>query len=185
MTLFNIRKPELSDHDAFIAAVKRSEALHHPWVTAPSTSDEFQELVKRTFSDNFESYFIFAENEAIAGVFNLSEIVRGCFQNAYLGFYAMAPFAGKGYMSAGIKLVLNDAFNRLQLHRIEANVQPGNINSLRLINANGFRKEGYSPKYLNINGQWCDHERWAITIEDWNKVESIHQEKISEKRISK
>lgn len=170
LTSFKITKPALSDQETFIAAVKRSEALHHPWVAAPSTPDEFQQYYQRTLSDNFESYFIRADNGDIAGVFNLSEIVRGCFQNSYLGFYALVPYAGHGYMSAGLKMVLDDAFNRLQLHRIEANVQPGNLNSLQLIAANGFRKEGYSPRYLNINGKWCDHERWAITGEDWNNT---------------
>ncbi len=76
----------------------------------------------------------------ITGVFNLSEIVRGYFQNAYLGFYAVADYAGKGYMSAGLKLVLQDAFENLKLHRLEANIQPGNIRSINLVKNNGFRK---------------------------------------------
>lgn len=71
-------------------------------------------------------------------------------------------------MSAGMKLILRHAFNELKLHRLEANVQPGNTKSLQLLMANGFNKEGYSPRYLNINDKWCDHERLAITIEDWN-----------------
>jgi RimJ/RimL family protein N-acetyltransferase len=106
-------------------------------------------------------------NGSIAGVFNLSEIVRGCFQNAYLGFYAVEGFDGQGYMSAGLKLILAEAFNTIKLHRIEANVQPDNTKSLNLIGANGFKKEGFSPRYLKINDEWRDHERWAITFEDW------------------
>ena len=100
-------------------------------------------------------------------VFNISEIVRSSFQSAYLSFYATCRFAGKGYMSAGLKLVLKKIFNELKLHRIEANIQPDNFSSLRLVKNNGFKKEGFSPRYLKINGEWRDHERWAITYEDF------------------
>lgn len=62
--------------------------------------------------------------------------------------------------------LLQEAFHEIGLHRVEANVQPGNIRSLELLRRSGFRKEGYSPHYLKIDGQWRDHERWAITVED-------------------
>ena len=91
------------------------------------------------------------------------------FQNAYLGFYAVADFAGKGYMSAGLKLVLANVFNELQLHRLEANVQPDNMQSIQLIKKNGFRYEGFSPRYLKIDNEWRGHEHWAMTYEDFIK----------------
>lgn len=161
-----IRHPQSTDETFFLDAMRRSEALHHPWTKAPITSAEFQLYCQRCQMDNFKGYLVCDANGSIAGVFNLSEIVRGCFQNAYLGFYAVEGYAGQGYMSAGLKLILNQAFTVLQLHRIEANVQPANTKSLNLLRANGFRKEGYSPRYLKINNEWRDHERWAITVED-------------------
>lgn len=167
MKIVTIRHPELNDEALFLDAMHRSEKMHYPWVKAPATSAEFQLYCQRCQSDNFKGYFVCDTNGTIAGIFNLSEIVRGCFQNAYLGFYAVDGCAGQGYMSAGLKLILNQAFIMLQLHRIEANVQPDNEKSLNLLRANGFRKEGYSPRYLKIDGEWRDHERWAITIEDW------------------
>jgi RimJ/RimL family protein N-acetyltransferase len=72
-------------------------------------------------------------------------------------------------MSSGLKLVLNEFFNEMKLHRLEANIQPENIRSINLVKNNGFRKEGYSPCYLKINNEWRDHERWAITLEDFNQ----------------
>ncbi len=99
----------------------------------------------------------------LVGVINLSEIVRGAFQSAYLGYYAFAPHAGQGLMAEGVRLVIRDAFRRLRLHRLEAGVQPGNRASLALVRALGFRREGYSPRYLKIAGRWRDHERWALT----------------------
>ena len=93
---------------------------------------------------------------------NVSEIVRGVFRSAYLGYYAFTPHARQGLMTEAVALVVGTAFRRLGLHRLEANVQPGNLASLRLVRRLGFRREGYSPRYLKIRGRWRDHERWAI-----------------------
>jgi ribosomal-protein-alanine N-acetyltransferase len=70
-------------------------------------------------------------------------------------------------MNAGLRLILQTVFEDLKLHRLEANIQPENNRSIHLVKNNGFRKEGYSPRYLKINGVWRDHERWAMTFEDW------------------
>lgn len=97
---------------------------------------------------------------------DVSEIVRGVFRSAYLGYFAFRPHEGRGLMSEGLGLVVRDAFRRLGLHRLEANVQPGNRASIRLVKRLGFRKEGYSPRYLKIRGRWRDHERWAILADE-------------------
>ena len=69
-------------------------------------------------------------------------------------------------MHDGLRLVLRFAFGPLGLHRLEANIQPGNESSVALVKGAGFRLEGYSPRYLKIAGRWRDHERWAILSED-------------------
>ncbi len=162
-----IREPKLEDQAAFIAAMKNSESLHFPWVIAPKTPEEFQSYLEKSQDPRQKSFLVIEEAGEIAGVFNLNEIVRGCFQSAYLGFYAVQGFAGKGIMSAGLKLVLKHAFTEMGLHRLEANIQPDNFRSINLVKNNGFKKEGLSPRYLKINGEWRDHERFAITYEDW------------------
>ena len=70
-------------------------------------------------------------------------------------------------MTEALALVLRHAFHALGLHRIEANIQPGNHRSIALVRRLGFAREGYSPRYLKIGGRWKDHERWAITREAW------------------
>jgi ribosomal-protein-alanine N-acetyltransferase len=114
---------------------------------------------------------------AIVGVVNVSEIVRSAFQSAYLGYYAFRPHAGVGYMTEGLALVLRHAFRRLGLHRLEANLQPGNRASRALVRRLGFRKEGFSPRYLKIGERWRDHERWAIVREAWGPARAMPRDR--------
>ena len=100
---------------------------------------------------------------SIAGFVNINSIIRGRFQNGSLSYAAFAPAAGRGYMAEGLGLVVRYAFERLRLHRLEAQIQPRNHASIGLVRRLGFRRKGYSPELLFIDGAWRDHERWAIT----------------------
>jgi ribosomal-protein-alanine N-acetyltransferase len=160
------------EHD-FLLAVVRSRRLHGSWVTAPSSSAEYRLYIKERQGPRNYKYFVCDELGQLCGVMNLSEIVRGSFQSAYLGYYALAPHAGKGFMSAGLSLVLDRAFGELGLHRVEANIQPKNQRSIELVKRAGFRLEGLSPRYLKIAGRWRDHERWAITAEERPKPRAV------------
>ena len=110
------------------------------------------------------------EDDQIVGSVNLSQIVRGTFQSAYMGYQVFQPFARQRYMTDAMKLVLLVTFARLRLHRVEANIQPTNTASIALVKRAGFVKEGYSPRYLKIGGRWRDHERWAIAAERWAQL---------------
>jgi [ribosomal protein S5]-alanine N-acetyltransferase len=148
--------------------VSTSIGLHRPWVYPPSRESAFNSYVDRASSDRFLGCFLcLRQTDAIVGVANLSEIVRRALQSAYLGFYGHSAYSGRGLMREGLLLLLGHAFRRMKLHRIEANVQPENGRSLSLIRSLGFRKEGFSPRYLKIGGRWRDHERWAILAEDY------------------
>jgi len=103
-------------------------------------------------------------------VFNFNNIIRGAFQNAFLGFYAFAPYARKGLMAEGLQLALRYAFSTLRLHRLEANIQPGNIASVALVRRCGFVREGFSRAYWKVAGRWRDHERWALVADDWRSA---------------
>ncbi|MGB4191484.1 MAG: GNAT family N-acetyltransferase [Rickettsiales bacterium] len=167
MSVLIIREPKIEDKNAFISAMQSSQDLHNPWVAPPKTEIAFDDYILRSRQANQKCFLLCDDSSNIIGVFNISEIVLGQFQSAYLGFYAIANYEGKGYMSRGIKLVLKNIFEEMRLHRIEANIQPGNNSSINLVKANGFIKEGYSALYLKVDGLWRDHERYALTYESW------------------
>jgi len=156
------------DGAAFVAAAAASRELHAEWVSAPSNATAYDAYVAR-FGARFVPLGAFLhEGGALVGVLNLSEIVLGFFCNAYLGYYAFAPHARKGYIREGLDLVFSLAFEHLGLHRLESNIQPGNTDSIALVRRAGFVREGYSPAYLFIGGAWRDHERWAFRRELWS-----------------
>jgi ribosomal-protein-alanine N-acetyltransferase len=155
------------DRAEFLALARESHRLHRPWTYPPERADQFEELYSRSRRDDFVCLVArLIETDEIAGVFTISQIFRGAFQSAYLGYYAHARHAHQGYMREAIAQVVDHAFGPLGLHRIEANIQPGNQPSIALARGAGFRLEGYSPRYLLIGGQWRDHERYALTAED-------------------
>jgi ribosomal-protein-alanine N-acetyltransferase len=165
-----IRAPTRTDAAEFIALMRVSRAFHSPWATAPTDDGRFAAYLADARRPDFAAMLLCrAQDDAIVGFFNLSQIVRRRLQSAYLGYAAGQPFAGQGYMRDGLELVLRHSFSTLALHRIEANIQPGNANSLALARGAGFRREGFSPRYLKIAGHWRDHERWAILVEDWRE----------------
>ena len=102
----------------------------------------------------------------IVGVTNLSQIFLKGFQNAYLSYYGMVTFAGRGLMTEAVRMTITHAFAEIGLHRLEANIQPANRRSITLVKRLGFRKEGFSPRYLKISDVWCDHERWALLADE-------------------
>ena len=163
-----IRPPRARDEAEFLEAVARSRALHHPWVQPPADSRSFRAYVAAARQASFIPYVLCTvEGGDIAGVVNASEIVRGVFQSAHLGFYGFEPWVRRGLMSEGLNLVLRELFRREGLHRVEANIQPANLPSKALVRRLGFRQEGLSPRYLKIRGRWRDHERWALLAEEW------------------
>jgi ribosomal-protein-alanine N-acetyltransferase len=171
-----LRAPCRTDAAAFLAVVEDSRELHASWVHPPRTPALFAAYVRRfgaldrkgPLAATHAGFLVFRRSDdALVGVFNFSEIVRGAFQSAYLGYYAFAPHARSGYMSEGLELALRAAFRTLKLHRVEVNVQPGNRRSLALVRRAGFVREGFSRRYVRIGGRWCDHVRLALLAEDW------------------
>jgi ribosomal-protein-alanine N-acetyltransferase len=162
-----LRAPSARDEKAVLALVRKSKRLHRNWVFAPSSPKAFRDYLKTMRRRNAQAFLVCRlEDDAIVGVFNVSQIIRGPLKSAFLGYFAFEPLAGGGYMTEGLRLVLRHAFGPMQLHRLEANIQPNNPRSKALVKRCGFRLEGYSPRYVKLAGRWRDHERWAITAEE-------------------
>jgi ribosomal-protein-alanine N-acetyltransferase len=163
-----IRPPTASDGPAFLSAVRRSRPFHYRWVSPPATSKAFAGYAKGAVSESHRGFLIIHRHTGtLVGVINVNNLIRGDFQSAFLGYYGFLPHAGQGLMYEGMQLVLRHAFGKLKLHRLEANIQPGNQASIALARKCGFVREGLSRRYLKICGRWKDHERWALLSEDF------------------
>lgn len=171
MDRVRIAHPTIADQADFLVMNAASRAFHRPWAHPPADAAGFRELLERDAREDCEAFLVRrVSDDALVGAYVLSQIFRKGFQNAYLGYYGSAEHAGHGYMAEGLELVLAEAFGPLGLHRVEANIQPGNEASLALAKRAGFRREGFSPRYLKIGGRWRDHERYAILAEEWQEL---------------
>ena len=164
-----LREPTLDDEAEWIARMRASRRHHRPWIQMPVTPAGYRAYVGRQAGDRSRAQRIACRTEdgALVGFFNVSEIIRGKLSSAFLGYGGVAAFAGQGYMTEGMELILREVFTRLGLHRLEANIQPGNVASKALAERCGFVYEGFSERYLKVGGRWRDHERWAIRAEQW------------------
>ncbi|MET9921501.1 GNAT family protein [Streptomyces sp. NPDC006435] len=189
-----IRPFTRADAEEFTDRARESRDLHHPWLFPPVDTRAYAAYADRLIDDPARAGFLVCEREdaggardtgeaegtgdaedtgdaaggsvgRIAGFININNIVTGAFRCGALGYGAFAHAAGRGLMGEGLDLVLRHAFGPLGLHRLEANIQPGNAASIALVRRAGFRLEGFSPDFLLIDGAWRDHERWAITAE--------------------
>lgn len=162
-----LRLPTRADEAAFLQHAQRSRSLHAPWTSAPCTPAQYADYLARMEEPANLGFLVClgpgpSQPHEMTGVINLSQIVHGNFRSAYLGFYAFEGYTGQGLMRDGLSQLVAHAFRKLRLHRLEANIQPGNTASIALVRACGFSQEGLSPRYLKIGGRWRDHERWAI-----------------------
>lgn len=158
-----IRPVVYADKAALVLANRTNRDFHRPWVDSFIDDEGYDKWWDARMTGPHMSFVALdGRTGNVAGVVNLSEIVMGRFRSAYLGYYGMREACGKGAMTAAVREVVGVAFERMRLHRLEANIQPGNERSIRLVQRLGFSREGYSPAYLWIDGAWRDHERWAL-----------------------
>lgn len=159
----SLRKIKYADEPAFLKLAKENHAFHLPWIYVPHRKKSFAAYVKEMRTKENLAYLVVRKDtDELVGVVELRDIYLGDFSNAYACWYAFAKQTGQGFMHSALLEIIQIAFNKLGLHRLEANIQPENKPSIILAKACGFKKEGYSPKFLRKNGEWRDHERWAI-----------------------
>lgn len=121
---------------------------------------QLQDYLKRHRRGEQYRFGIFTEAAPtlLIGAINLTAVERAAFQNGRLGYSIDQQFRNCGIMTKNLQKVMRVAFKELGLHRLEANIMPHNAASRRVLEKCGFQKIGYSPKYLQIQGVWRDHE---------------------------
>jgi [ribosomal protein S5]-alanine N-acetyltransferase len=121
---------------------------------------------RRMEGDEYPFGIFLSADDSLIGRVTLSNIVRRAFQNAYIGYSLDRDHNGRGFMTAAVSATVDYAFGPGELHRVQAAVMPDNVASIRVVEKAGFRKEGFAPNYLRINGRWRDHNLYATTVED-------------------
>ncbi len=163
-----------SDADEFLQLYQANRVFLGPWV--PTVDDEFFTLAGQTSNllrmmalretDQAYGYGIrLVENNQLVGRITLSNVVRGAWESATLGYWVSQTSNRRGIATSAVALVLDLAFDVLELHRVQAAVMPYNAGSLRVIEKTGFLYEGYAPYYLRIAGRWQDHNIYSMTRE--------------------
>ena len=171
--LVEIRPLVEADAEALLALRVRSRSYLEPW--EPSRDDSWltagaQLEDARRSAELWEQgrayHFAILAGGALVGRVALNEVVRGVFQNAYLGYFVDEAAAGRGYATEAVRLAVRFAFEHAGLHRVQAAVVPRNAASARVLEKAGFHEEGLARRYLLINGAWEDHRIFAITAEE-------------------
>ena len=116
---------------------------------------------------NSEVRFFLMLEEQIIGVVGISNIVRGAFQAAYLGYNMAEHQQSQGYMTEALQEIIAFAFSALNLHRLMANFRPENTASRRVLEKLNFVREGLAKNYLLVDGQWADHVLTSLTNNHW------------------
>jgi [ribosomal protein S5]-alanine N-acetyltransferase len=111
--------------------------------------------------------FVGPDRDRFAGEINMTSVQRGPYQNAYVGYWIDEAAAGHAYVPEAFAVLCRFAFDELGLHRLQASIIPRNAPSHRVMAKLGLRSEGTAVRYLEINGVWEDHVRYAITSEEW------------------
>jgi len=166
-----LRPAAAGDFSAWAQLRAESRAFLTPWEpTWPEddlTRAAFRRRLRRQVEDmardeSFAFLIFSAATDAMLGGLTLGGIRRGVAQAATLGYWMGAPHAGAGYMTRAVAAATRYGFSTLRLHRIEAACLPENVPSMKLLERNGFRREGLARAYLKIAGAWRDHVLYAL-----------------------
>jgi [ribosomal protein S5]-alanine N-acetyltransferase len=160
----SLRPVTAGDGDEFVALARDSVSMHRGLIFAPATAAEFGEYLAQFDGATAIGFVVrLKATGELAGFVNLRNIVRDSGPSGALGFGGFMATAGHGYVAEAVRLAVRYAFGELGLDRLEADVQPANAASRKVVELAGFRPAGTAPKAIRIAGEWRDHERWMVT----------------------
>lgn len=174
-----LRPLEVGDHGAWREIRIRGRDWLEPWEPFPEPGSPDPAYDREAFRarcgawerqrafDSAYGFGIFLRRGEFIGEVSLGTVQRGPFQSAFIGYWVDEAHAGNGYVPEAVVLALRYAFDELGLHRVEAVIVPRNDRSRRVATKLGLRDEGVAERFLQIQGVWEDHVRYAITREEW------------------
>ncbi|HEY9012282.1 MAG TPA: GNAT family protein [Devosia sp.] len=176
-----LRAPRPSDYLEWKTLRRESRAFLKPfeprWTEADLGHRVYQARLKRGREEakagTDYTFFIYHHEggrDVLVGGITLSNIRRRAAQFGNLGYWMGQPFAGKGFMTEAVGLVVAYAFDNLLLHRVHAAFLPHNMASRRVLEKNGFKEEGFAENYLQIDGKWADHVLFGLTRERYEAI---------------
>lgn len=176
-SLVYMRHPVMHDYSAWAELRAMSRQHLTPWepmwardeLTRSCFRRRLRQFQREQRDDHGYAYLVFREagGELVGGL-NISNVRRGVAQAASLGYWIGLPYVGRGLMTDAVRAAVQFAFGPLGLNRLEAACLPENVVSARVLEKTGFQREGRARRYLKINGQWRDHDLFAIVHDDLN-----------------
>ena len=170
---FFLRQPVIEDYAAFVAWATGAVDCYSLWLELPVSPEAFQAYIHDCTTDSVRGFLIYDKHSnAIQGMVHLNNVYNGNFQNAFLGYCFKTTETSESTMGIVIRLVTHYALTKLKLHRLEVSVQLQHTKLMRALRTSDYRSEGVSPRLLKVGGRWRDHERFAVTAEEWSGVAS-------------
>ena len=171
----DIRSFRMSDVPELVDLRVRTRAFNTPY--EPRRSKAFfspagqrAEVLRDIDAWDSDRMYAFAvverESGRLCGRVALANLVRGAWESCTLGYFVDEACNGRGYATEAVGLAVDFAFGPARLHRVQAAVMPHNARSVRVLEKNGFRREGFAPRYLRLDGEWRDHDLFALTVEE-------------------
>lgn len=170
-----LRQPQMADYAEWAELRELSRNFLAPWeplwlpdeLTRTAFRRRVRHYIRELQEESGYAFFLFrASDQTLLGGLTLSNVRRGVTQAGTLGYWVGQPYAGRGYMSAGVRALLPFVFETLRLHRLEAACLLNNEASIRLLEHAGFQREGIARRYLKIGGAWQDHLLYALLDTD-------------------
>jgi ribosomal-protein-alanine N-acetyltransferase len=174
-----LRPPRTGDVPRMRLALRKNTTHLKPWSVAPAPGEDPASLTavsravlrhRREWKQGLTYVLLISSREdesAVIGRIALGGVLRGAFQNAYLGYWIDAEHQSRGFMTEAVTAATTFAFETAGLHRVQAAVMPRNAPSQRVLEKVGYRREGVAQRYLCIAGHWEDHVLFAMTADEW------------------
>ncbi len=167
-----LRVAKLRDSKELERIILGNREWLRPWeATNPHSPNSFDVKAQlrgllRQLNDESGMPFVIEVQGKLQGQLNVANVMYGSVSSAVLGYWVSPEVAGRGVMPTAVALVTDYLMDQVGLHRVEINIRPENLASLRVIQKLGFRYEGLKQRYIHINGDWRDHYVFALTKEE-------------------